>query len=451
VKRRLGLAGVLAVLKAANVVARGHNAEADLSASRRFTLSPETRALVRAVRAPLRITAFLSEHGGVADDARFLLARYHELNSRITAHVVDPDAHPGQARAFGITQYATVVLQYRGQRVDAPDAEELEISTGILRLLRGHVRTICVLTGHGEPSLDDTSPNGLSQVADLLRHNAYDPRTLDLTTAGPGAKVPSDCAAVLIVGPIDPMLPTELDALQAYARDAGRLMVLATPESKQEADPNPLLAPWGVRFTGGVVVDPARSENLDPVNVIIESFPSVSPVDAGLSRLQFPAGGGLLVDIPPNRPGLTVARVAVASDQSFVETRPDVEFQRDDLDIPGPVLVAAAADDSRVVNGPTGAHIARTRLFVAGDSIWATNQALGNLSNGRLFVNAVNWLAEEEQLLATTSRPNQARPLPLTAERQTKILVTTVGVVPGAIVGVGLLAALGRRRRARVG
>ena len=44
---------------------------------------PETRALLRAVHAPLRIRAFLAPHGGAADDARFLLSRYREINSRI--------------------------------------------------------------------------------------------------------------------------------------------------------------------------------------------------------------------------------------------------------------------------------------------------------------------------------------------------------------------------------
>ena len=94
-----------------------------------------------------------------------------------------------------------------------------------------------------------------------------------------------------------------------------RPTVLATPTSR--ADPNPLIAPWGVRFTGGLVIDPARSENLDFANVIVERFPSASPVDVGVSRLQLSAGGGLFVAVPAGRPGLTVARLAVASGRSF--------------------------------------------------------------------------------------------------------------------------------------
>jgi len=452
-RRVRGLAAMvvaIGVVVAANVAAYGHDTQVDLSVAHRFTLSPETRALIRAVHAPLRIRAFLASHGGAADDARFLLSRYTELNSRIRFSVVDPDAHPGEARRFGITRYASVVLTYRGRRVDAPDAEELEISTAILRLLRGHVRPVCVLTGHGEPALDDTAPDGLSAVADLLRHNAYEPQDLDLSTS---SIVPKDCAAVIVAGPTDPLLPAEVQAIDAYTKADGRLMVLATPTSR--ADPNPLIASWGMRFTGGLVIDPARSENLDFANVIVERFPSASPVDAGVSRLQLPAGGGLFVAVPPDRPGLSVARLALASGRSFVETRPDTEIDFDGLDIPGPVLVAAAADDSRVVAGETGvpgrsgARIERTRVVVAGDVAFVTNRFLDHLSNARFLLNGVNWLTEEEQLLATTSRPSADRPLPFTGERQARVLAVTVGAVPGAIVAVGVLPTVVRRVRRR--
>src|SRR5205814_10271078 len=114
---------------------------------------------------------------------------------------------------------------------------------------------------------------------------AYDVRALDLTV-GPKPLVPPDCAAVLILGPRDPIGAGEATALTDYARSAGRLMVVASSLSRN--DPNPLLNPWGVRFLGGLVLDPTRSQGADESNVIVEDLPSASPVDDGVSRLQFP-------------------------------------------------------------------------------------------------------------------------------------------------------------------
>jgi hypothetical protein len=442
-RRLLIPAAVVVALVAANVAAYGRGLQIDLSANHRFRLTSDSTALAKAVRSPLAITAFLSNVGGAGRDADFLLARYHEINSKITYRVVDPDAHPGEARRFGVGQYATVVMTYRGRRVDAPDAEELAISTAILRLLRGTTPTVCNLVGHGEPSFSDTAPQGLSTLDVLLTQNGYHRRPLDLTTGAP--IVPADCAAIVIIGPVDPLLPQEVSALNAWTQAGGKLMLLASPLTR--GDPNPLLAPWGIHFVGGLVLDPARDQGLDLSNVIVEDLPSASPVNRGIDRLQFPAGGGLVVDAGTTG-GLTVERLAVTSGQSWVESRPDQEQTLDPSDIPGPVTVAAAADASHLA-GPKGTGVVRTRVFATGGVPWVTNQFIDNLGNRRLIVNALSWLTEGEQLVAATSRPNAPPALPLTPERRTEILFWTVGVVPGLIVGAGLTSSYARRKNRR--
>jgi len=322
--------------------------------------------------------------------------------------------------------------------VVAADVDELEISTAILRLLRDRTRVACYLTGHGEPALDDTSANGASRLADALQHNGYEPRVLNLSS-GP---VPSDCALVIVAGPTDPLLPREVDAINAYTHATGRLLVLAT--SLSTADPNPLLSPWGVHFTGGVVVDPDRNQDHDLENVIAQDFPSANPVTRGVTELDLPIGGGLIVDVPKDRTGLTVSRLALSSDAAFVETQTPEEPNFGPTDIPGPAVLATASDDSRVEGDN---KIVRTRVVATGGAHWARNEFIGDLGNTRFLLNAVNWLAEEEQLLATTSRPSNDRPLPLTPERQTRVLIVTVGVVPGLIVGIGVAGLSWRQRR----
>src|SRR5439155_677147 len=82
----------------------------------------------------------------------------------------------------------------------------------------------------------------------------------------------------------------------------------------------------------------------------------------------------------------------------WVESNPDAEVRFDSGDLPGPVTIAAAVDDSRVQQGGEtrlpgrqgGPSIARTRLVVTGSVLWASNQFLDNLGNRRLFANALN-------------------------------------------------------------
>src|SRR5436305_14706387 len=85
---------VIVVVVVGNLLAYAHNAQADLSATHRFSLAPQTTSVLGQVKAPLKVTAFLNSSGGTARAARFLLARYHELNHPISFSVIAPDADP---------------------------------------------------------------------------------------------------------------------------------------------------------------------------------------------------------------------------------------------------------------------------------------------------------------------------------------------------------------------
>ena len=451
-RQRLLVVALVGAVVAVNVAAASTRAQVDLSANRRFTLSPETRAVVKAVDGPLDVTAFLNASGGSARDARFLLSRFAELNHRIDYEIVDPDERPSEARRFGVSAYATVVLQYEGRRADAPQVTEPDLATAILRLLRRRTPTVCVTTGHGEAALDDDGPAGLSKVATLLEQNAYRARTLDLSAGS--RDVPSECEVVFVAGPRVALTPDEMSALSRYERAAGKLLVLASPLS--EANLNPLLDPYGITFIGGVVADPDRSASVDPTDVIAEEFPTVNPVMDGIPRLQLPVTGGLFVAPRESLPsGLTVSTLAVTSDAAWVESTPDSGFSPDAGDLPGPVVVAAAADDSRIEpgaerrvgRGGDRPGIVRTRVVVTGSAEWPTNQLLDRLGNRRLLVGALSWLTQEEELLTVATRLPGPRPLPWTAERQRQTLLVTVGLVPGLVVLAGLGSWAWRRRR----
>lgn len=446
-RRRLFLAAALAgtVLIIGNVAAYAHNPQLDLSAESSFSLSAQTTTLLTRVDHPLAIIAFLTAGGPEAADASYLLARYQELNHYIHWSVVDPDANPGEARRYGISAYSTVVLSYQGRRVTSPDVQEGDISTAILRLLRGRTETVCVLTGNGEPSLSDSGPNGLSDLSVLLSQNAFAPRTIDLTLGV--AAVPPACAAVLELGPQQSLPATEVAALESYLRGGGRLMVLTS--SLSGTDPNPLLSPWGIGFVGGLVLDPARSEGVDWSDVVVQDLPSLNPVDQGVSSLQFPAPSGLLVNTAQG----SVSVLASTSPQSYIDPNPQsgsVAFGPGD--VPGPVVVAAAADVSRVVTstagpGITSTHVERTRLVVVGCDTWMTNGFLDNLGNRRFFANAVAWLTDQDSLVVATSQPPGNRPLPLTPALQFELLGITVFAVPGALISLALLRAAVVRRQ----
>lgn len=430
--------GGLAAIAALNVVATRSTAQVDLSANRRFSLSAETKQVVREVRAPLRITAFVYSRGGVARDVSFLLQRYRELNSNISYRIVDPDERPAEAQRYKISGYSTVVVEYAGRRADAPEVSEIQVSSAILRVLRGGTKTVCVLQGHGEPTLDDTTSKGLSDLRYLLANNGYTPKPLDLTAGSP---VPQDCAVLLVVGPTVPLKPSEVAAINDYAKRQGRLMVLGDSALDSDADLNPILEPWGISISRVIALDPQRSVEQDPLGIVVQSFPSANPIVRSVPSLELLLPTGLLTKSDPAN-GLTVSNLAATSNAGYLDA--DANFKRTPPDIAGPIVLAAAADQSRVV----GSTIERTRVVAVANSHFISNAFLDRLGNKRLVVNSMLWLTEAEQLLTVGAATPRPRDLPWTSERQQVVVAVTVVMVPGAVLGLGVLQWwLGRRLR----
>jgi hypothetical protein len=153
-----------------------------------------------------------------------------------------------------------------------------------------------------------------------------------------------------------------------------------------------------------------------------------------------------------NAHGLTVSNLAATSKAAFLDA--DQNFSPSPPDIGGPLTVAVAADASRVEQsgetrvGDNGPRIVRTRVVAVGNSHFVENDFLDSLGNRRFIVNAMGWLAEDEQLLTVSTAPPQPRELPWTAERQRNVVAVSVVAVPGAVLAAGVAQwIIGRRVR----
>jgi ABC-type uncharacterized transport system involved in gliding motility auxiliary subunit len=113
--------------------------------------------------------------------------------------------------------------------------------------------------------------------------------------------------------------------------------------------------------------------------------------------------------------------------------------------VQGPISIAVAV--SAPVGGPTppptpgetpDANKPESRLVVIGDSDFATNAILGFNGNRDLFLNVVNWLAQQENLISVRPRDPQDRRITLTAGQDRFIFWLTVLIIPGAILLAGV-------------
>ena len=87
------------------------------------------------------------------------------------------------------------------------------------------------------------------------------------------------------------------------------------------------------------------------------------------------------------------------------------------------------------------------RMVVVGDSEWANNRYLGNFYNQDLFLNAVSWLAGEEELISIRPRRTRASTVMLTQQESTAVFYLTVLLLPELVLFAGMFVWFGRRYR----
>jgi ABC-type uncharacterized transport system involved in gliding motility auxiliary subunit len=82
---------------------------------------------------------------------------------------------------------------------------------------------------------------------------------------------------------------------------------------------------------------------------------------------------------------------------------------------------------------------------VFGDSDFAANGYAGIEGNSDLFLNTVNWLAQQESLIAIRAKEPSDRRLTMTANHVTGMFWLSVVLIPAAVLGAGIFTWWRRR------
>ena len=116
----------------------------------------------------------------------------------------------------------------------------------------------------------------------------------------------------------------------------------------------------------------------------------------------------------------------------------------------GPISIAAAASAPVASAAPADKPAAgeakpESRVVVFGDSDFASNLALGVSGNKDLFMNAVSWMAQQENLIAIRPREADDRRITMTAGQQLQVIILALVLVPLFVLGSGVYAWWRRR------
>lgn len=427
----VGAAGVLLLLAGSSV-----EAQADLTPTRRFTVTRQTKEIAGRVRSPVRVTGFADPDGPMAVEMRALARQYRTAHIPVELEVVDPDAQPGRAQAQGVSRYGQMVVEVDGRRELVPDIGEVGLTSAILRLTRHSPATACFTVGHGEPDINDTRPAGYEVFGAYLRQLGY--ATEPLALGAPGGQARLDRCTVVIAGPRIPLLAAELRMLEGYVQGNGRLLVMSDPDDATRGQLNELLRPFGLAVGPGSVRDRSALAD-DPASVVAFSYPSESPPIRDLKRDGVPV---LFVDPHPIEKA-TAAAVAesvtplvASSSQSSIPGNP----------AEGPFILAALFDASQISEQRGEARLVTSRLAVVGSSAIASNRLIDNFGNRDFVTGLVQWVGRESDVISAGRSFGGVRKVVLTRDRRDHLVRSAI-VLPALAFLLPMPVALLRLRR----
>jgi ABC-type uncharacterized transport system involved in gliding motility auxiliary subunit len=462
--------GVVGVLVALAYLSARYPVRIDLTTMGRYSLSEPTITMLDRLDRPVHITFF---HDPLMRETVELYELMAARTKLLTVEFHDPVLNPAQARLAGVQFAGTALMESEGRRLQVHGNSETDIANGILRVSRSATQRVCFLDGHAEAdpfSLQshdhlEGAPghvhglgvqyelheqHGMAKARQALETLNYTVAKVSLVRGGDAL---SGCAVLVVAGPKVALLPAEVAAVDAYLVGGGHAFFLLDPFVRTGLEP--ILRDYGIVVDDDIILDQASHFWADV------SAPAVSDynrhqVTRDLPLTFFP--GVRSLSPTPRRPaGTSVIPLVNSSKQSWGQTeRARVDAQRGRVRAGPKTLMAVALrrpvtaesvdanrlrpgdDEPQRESSAGGEAVTRpSRIAVIGDSDFAPNSFFHIMGNGTLFLNAVNYLAAQENLIGLQPRTRDLPRVNLTNRQVKATFVLSLVLVPALLAVVG--------------
>jgi ABC-type uncharacterized transport system involved in gliding motility auxiliary subunit len=424
--------GVIVILAIVNVLGFQHHKRFDLTTQKLFTLSDQTKNIVGGLKTDINVVRFSKTPDAQFDD---LMTEYRNTNAHIKFQNIDPQEKPEIAKEYGAQHIGDIILASGSRKqtltpTPGQPPSETDVTSDILKLTRDKVKTVCFVTGHNEKALADKAGTGYSGADDGLKKEGYATKSVNLVMEN---GVPADCDVLVIAGPTQSYLQPEADFVKKYIDAGGKAMIEVDPQTDPKL--NDIFTEWNANLGSNVVVDASGMGRLfgtGPAVPLVVDYGD-SPITKGLK-------GGMTFFPLARTIGIADKNKADVSDTELLKTsertftipnldRKEVKFDPK-TDTQGPLTIGLSG--SKRTDGKD------SRVVLIGDSDFASNQWVGMQHNGDLFFNAIDWLAQDEDLISIRPKDQTDRHLTLTESQVNGLRWVDLIFVPGIVIFAGI-------------
>ena len=397
----------------------------------------------------VEVIAFFSD----PDAAREVLEPYEYASDRFSYRVVDPNKDPGLATKFEIGA-DRVLLVCAGPCEDATgtvktvELTEQKITESIRSVVSSR-RKIYFVTGHDEAEPGNQTDDGLSGIGSALSAENIEYTTLVLAQE---QKVPDDADAVVIAAPSNTIYDKELDALDAYLKKGGSVLLMA--DALRGTKLPEQLKRWSIELGNDLIVDQqlqlfgAPELSVDAMAADYGQHPVTKDMRRQLSLFRLarsvsPAAGAedeVTVLVSTGRDSYAVSDKGVALGAEVT-----VDPSKDRRG-PIPIAVARTFKPEDAPAAPVEGHppVATQkkpregRLVVVGDADFAKNRSVAEGGNADLFLNMVTWLVGEESFITVDRKLPRASRVRMTEANMKLYSYLGLFLVPEGLLMLGV-------------
>lgn len=430
----LSTCALITILGLINFLAVRHSLRLDLTENKLFTLSPQTQTIVKNLSQPLTVLVFDPRSQAEIEP---LLENYRSYSDNFQYEFVDPDIKIELREEFKVRSRGDIYIEYgdKKQLVETFDdnlvssLSEVQLTNAIERIMRDQTRLVYFTQGHGEEQIEGVE-SSLSIAVKSLSDKGYQVKPLNLATSG---KIPDRPDVIIVSGPVRELFPQEVTLLQNYLKDGGSLMLMFVPNTNPEL--TPLLEDYGIKLDDRFIIDASGAGNLlgfGPAAPFITTY--------GDHPITKELGSGISI-FPESRPitttpieGVTATPLIITDTETWAEKNiatAEITFNEKE-DIQGPLNIGFAFTRNWPLdNNQPEKQSAESRLVIFGSSTFITNGWFEQQLNGDIFLNAVNWLArEDEQTLSIRPKEPQNRRINLSPLQAGILSWTALGIMP---------------------
>ena len=387
-----------------NFIITLHEYRIDVTTSKNFTLAPQTKAILSSLNTEVNIIGFFKSQSPESNIFLNLVDSFSYYSKKVKSKVIDPDKSPTITKQYGIKNYNTVVIEHLNKSQKTMNITESSFISIIKGLLSDKEKTICFSQGHGEPSISSNERNDFLAASTALITESYITMPLFLLKE---ESIPAACNILVIAGPEKDFLPNEIKLVSNYIKKGGGTLILLEPKLNKNL--TIMLRDFNIAVRNDIIVDKISKlyggDYTVPVvtaygkHEITKNFnlPTFFPIARSLGQIE---ESNEIIFTP----------LFHSSSESWGETEIKDEklilrFDKN-IDYPGPVTIAVALENKK--------HSSPLKLVVFGDSSFANNNHFSLSGNGDLFLNTINWLSGNEELISIRPKTSTITPLLLT-------------------------------------